>query len=132
MATPHVHKDRKKLSDRVEAFADSSLAQQRLALAELRVESADRDGPTYLTIVAIVVPVALVLSPVTPIEGNPWGAALVIGIAGIPFAIALFVAERVLSRSQRTALMWLRAYEDELARRQLMRGSSGRKWRRSH
>lgn len=131
MGTPHVHKNRDDLDRRVEDFGSASLSVQRAALAELRREASERPGASYLALLAIVIPFIFALQPGVEIT-NPWAAA-VVGIVFVLFVgLIIAVMERIISRGQRTSIMWLAAYEDEIDRRRSMRGAEGRRWRREH
>jgi hypothetical protein len=126
-----VHKSRECLDERVEKFGAAPLTEQRAALAELRREAAERPGASYLAMLAIVIPISLALTPAVRIS-EPWAAAIVGATLIVILGGVIAAMEHLISRPQRTALMWLGAYEDELERRRSQTGRASRRWRREH
>jgi protein-S-isoprenylcysteine O-methyltransferase Ste14 len=139
---PHIHRDVDVTSGRLDAFALAPRAEQAVVLARLRAQSADTSGTAVLSLVSLLVAVLLVIAaPLITVEIDPslQGNVLFATTTMVALIIVLLVffipgiveAAKDAVRKERAAV-WLGAYQDELARRHLLRGRRARRWQRSH
>jgi len=57
---------------------------------------------------------------------------LIVGAGAALVFLPVFIGPYLRTTKQAVAAVWLRAYEDELARRWLDKGRSARRWKREH
>lgn len=107
----------------VDRFADASRATQLRVLAQLRKRATDDSHTVELAIAAIAVSVLVSLTgtPHLDLEKLPWQVGLAAGgtlgllVAGM--LAPLVIGSAIRSNRRDSAVVWLRAYEDEVQRR---------------
>lgn len=141
-AEPHIHNDVDVTTDRLNDFALASRSTQVNVLAKLRAQSADASVTTQLSIASLVLAIFVVIAaPLITVQLDPtlassWWARpiLIVALVGVlllALSPALWDAAKGHVRRER-AVVWLAAYEDELARRHRLRGRDARRWQREH
>lgn len=141
-AEPHIHSDVSVTTDRLNDFALASRSTQARVLAKLRAQSVDDSVTTQLSIASLVLAIFVVIAaPLITVQPDPalassWWARLILMVALIAVLLvalspALWDAAKGHVRRER-AVVWLAAYEDELARRHRLRGPAARRWQREH
>lgn len=137
-ARRHLYKDHNVTVERVDAFAEDSRAVQLEVLTELRSDINDETLTLSLSalVFAIVIPTAAGFVNVRPLDGEIWAIAIAMAIVGLVLGLVLAGALGLpvwVERMRRVrAHTWLRAYEDELARRRSQRGRVARRWQAEH
>lgn len=136
--TPHVHDDLHVSHERLSAFAQADRDMQVATLAVLRERASDDGNHLVMSFAGIFVAVLLAatVTPVVITDAQLWWVAplatLVVGaVLFLALLPSLLPALRASNRTQQ-AVVWVAAYEDELARWRSMPGRVGRTWRRSH
>jgi uncharacterized membrane protein YbhN (UPF0104 family) len=141
-AEPHIHNDVDVTADRLKDFALASRTTQVSVLAKLRAQGADDSVATQLSIASLVLAIFVVIAaPLITVEPDPaltssWWARPILTVALVVVLLlalspALWDAAKGHVRRER-AVVWLAAYEDELARRHRLRGPAARRWQREH
>ncbi len=141
-AEPHIHNDVDITTDRLNDFALANRSTQVNVLAKLRAQSADDSVATQLTIASVVFAIFVVIAaPLITVQPDPalatsWWARLIlvvalVGVLLLALSPAIWDAAKGHVERER-AVVWLAAYEDELARRHRLRGAVGRRWQREH
>lgn len=141
-AEPHIHNDVDVTTDRLNDFALAGRSTQINVLAKLRAQSADDSVATQLSIASLVLAIFVVIAaPLITVQPDPtlassWWAKpiLIVALVGVlllALSPALWDAAKGHVRRER-AVVWLAAYEDELARRHRLRGRDARRWHRAH
>jgi hypothetical protein len=141
-AEPHIHSDVDVTTDRLNDFAFASRSTQAHVLAKLRAQSVDDSVATQLSIASLVLAIFVVIAaPLITVQPDPalassWWARLILIVALLAVLLvalspALWDAAKGHVRRER-AVVWLAAYEDELARRHRLRGPAARRWQREH
>jgi peptidoglycan/LPS O-acetylase OafA/YrhL len=139
---PHIYKDVDVTTDRLNDFALAGRSVQVDVLAKLRSQSADDSVATQLSIASLVLAIFVVIAaPLITVQpdpalASPWWARLIlivalVGVLLVALSPAMWDAAKGHVRRER-AVVWLAAYEDELARRHRMRGRAARRWQREH
>ncbi len=141
-AEPHIHDDLNVTTGRLNEFALASRSTQVNVLATLRAQSADGSVATQLTIASLVLAIFVVVAaPLITVQPDPalassWWARLILivtlaGVLLLALSPAMWDAAKGHVKRER-AVVWLAAYEDELARRHRLRGAAARRWQRAH
>jgi hypothetical protein len=135
----HIHGDLDVTLRRVRAFSAADLEVQLQVQAELRRRVNDESNAALFALYGIAIAVVgLFVSPAKGLNllGLPIWASLVIGlflgVVGAAVALPFAIGPVVRSLRRERALIWLAAYEDEIARRRGERGLRGRRWRSAH
>lgn len=129
-------KDGIQLTD-VDRFGNESRRTQLEVLSELRRRAANDRGATAVSVVALFLTV-VALTGLSIRVGWQEDALTNILLLGVLLLIVLAVIVPVVvriawvQRERGLAIVWLRAYEDEIRRRRFMRGAAGREWRATH
>lgn len=141
-AEPHIHNDVDVTTDRLNDFALASRSTQVNVLAKLRAQSSDDSVATQLTIASVVLAIFVVIAaPLIAMQPDPalatsWWARLIlvvalVGVLLLALSPAVWDAAKGHVKRER-AVVWLAAYEDELARRHRLRGAAARRWQCEH
>ena len=84
----------------------------------------------------IVISVSLSFTKIEPLEGPWWVKSIIMLALGLLLAVPVvtIVGVPLILRDikRKNALVWLAAYEDELARRRGMSGRVARRWQKIH
>ena len=137
-SSPHLHRDSEVTTRRLDLFAAATRDEQVAVLPHLRRRAADDSHTTELTVIGlaltiiatVVLPQQIDLSDLSPLSGIIAGA--IIGFVAIIALVPSLVSSVVHASRRQTALVWVRAYEDELTRQHGRGGIAGRRWRRAH
>lgn len=136
--TPHVHDDFDVSPERLAAFARTDRDMQITTLAVLRERASDDGNHLAMSFTGIFVAV-LIAATVTPVVITDAGLWWVSPIAALVIAVVLLLALLPLllpamhaSDRRQQAVVWVAAYQDELARWRTMPGRAGRAWRKAH
>ena len=138
----HVYSDTDVTQARLDAFAVASRMEQVRALAVLRAQAADESAAAKLGLSSVLVAtLVVVLAPILAIDiddrvrENPVAVgiivAAVVAVLLLAFAPALIDMARDQARRER-AVIWIEAFEDELARQHRLRGRAARRWQKAH
>lgn len=142
-AVAHIYADTNVTVERLQLFAQATYEEQVRTIATLRAAAADESDTTSLSYGGIAAAFLIALAvPASPLLGGRVATVLEwIILVAISVALALIVlaalspamilSARDLVRRER-ALVWLRAFEDELARYHRQRGWAARRWKRAH
>ncbi|MGN6221873.1 MAG: hypothetical protein ACTHNQ_20430 [Microbacterium sp.] len=130
--------------ERLQRFAVAAHEEQVATLAALRAAHADESNSLSLGfggiaaafLIALMVPASPVLNGMTLDTIAEWTSLLLVsvGLALVVLAAltpAMFLSARDAARRER-ATVWLRAFEEELARYHRKRGRAARQWKRAH
>jgi cation transport ATPase len=139
---PHIHTDVNVTVERLNDFAVASRSAQVEVLAKLRAQSADDSVTTQLSISSLLLAIFVVIAaPLITVQPDPtllsaWWSKLVLttvlaGVLFLALSPAIWDAAKGHVRRER-AVVWVAAYEDELARRHRLRGPAARRWQREH
>lgn len=134
----HLHDDFEVTELRLDAFAEAGRETQLQVMAELRLRSGDDWSTTELAFTAIALS-AFGAIVVPTLELDP-GAhtivsvliGLIVGVSAVVVLLPVLVPAILNHNRKSSARVWVGAYSDELARRQVARGFNARRWRRSH
>lgn len=136
--TPHVHDDFDVSPARLAAFARADRDMQVATLAVLRERASDDGNHLAMSFIGIFLAV-LIAATITPVVITEPGLWWVSPVATLAIAVVLLLALLPLllpamhaSNRRQQAVVWVAAYEDELARWRTMPGRAGRAWRRVH
>jgi len=133
--TAHLYRHSNVTLDNLESFAVAPRGEQVKILAELRKRASDDSHTIELAIVGIAATLiaTLVVPDHVDLSGLPLIGALIagglLGIVAVLVLIPLLITTAVRSNRREAAMVWLRAYEDELQHWQGLPGRAGRKWR---
>jgi hypothetical protein len=124
--------------ERLDVFANADRTTQLKVLAFLRGRSVDDtiDLSIFAIVLAVVIPLSTIGLPAEIPELTIVGRIvgdLIVALA-VVLGVGLSVALPAIRRQERRtrATVWLRAYEDELARRHAQRGRAARRWKATH
>jgi hypothetical protein len=139
---PHIHDDSDVSSKRLTDFALADRDVQVAVLARLRTTAADESNTLSLSFTSLLIAILLVIAAplvtmkVPPAVRESWlGQLVMVACTVVLLIVALspvmFFYVMELKRRER-AVVWLGAYQDELARRHRLRGREARRWQRAH
>ena len=136
--TPHVHDDFDVSPERLAAFAQADRVVQIATLAVLRERAGDDDNHLMMSFAGIFVAVLVAATVAPAVVTDPdlwWVSPITTFVVGIVLLLALlpsFLPAILASNRRQRAIVWVAAYEDELARWRTMPGRAGRAWRKAH
>jgi len=124
--------------DRIDAFAELPRDRQLDILTSLRGRSVEDhlELAMFGILLPIVISVSLSFTKIEPLEGPWWVKSIIMLALGLLLAVPVvtIVGVPLILRDikRKNALVWLAAYEDELARRRGMSGRVARRWQKIH
>jgi len=143
-AIAHIYADTDVTVDRLRLFAVAPHAEHVTTIATLRAAAADESNTMSLGFGGIAAAFLIALAvPASPLLGGrtidtipEWiillsTSVVLAGIVLAALAPAMILSARDAARRER-AVIWLRAFEDELARYHRQRGRAARQWQRTH
>jgi protein-S-isoprenylcysteine O-methyltransferase Ste14 len=145
----HLHNDLHVTRARVEDFASADFDIQLGVLASLRSNADSQEATQVLAVQSMVVAVLAVLLTFAPgivphvkaIDYGPFWwlqfiavsiGVVVLVVVAVIVVIPVLIDQSRFTRKRQQAVVWLGAYEDELARHRSSRGRAARRWRRTH
>ena len=140
----HIYTDTDVTMERLQLFALDSHREQVRTIATLRAAAADESNAMSLSfggiavafLIALTVPAPPLLAGVTIDTFSGWIVLLTMSVVLavtvlVALAPAMILSARDSAHRER-AVIWLQAFEDELARYHRQRGRAARRWKRVH
>lgn len=140
----HIYADTDVTMERLQLFALDTHQEQVRTIATLRAAAADDSNAISLSFGGIAVAFLIALTvPESPLLGgmtidtiSGWIVLLTMSVVLAVIVLVALVPAMILSARdsahRERAVIWLRAFEDELARYHRQRGRAARRWKRVH